>query len=620
MYITSIIPIGRVISKETLTYLSKEKLEEGSVVSVPLRSKQAFGIVVSSEKAEQMKAEIKDMDFKIKKLESQIEAGINKHLVAASKKFAEYTCTTTGSVLGCLINEEIIDCLKNFPKINSKIEKKFEEYAIQSPIEDRINILKSIIRESFAKKQSVTILVPTQFLAEKYLELLSKGIEQYSVVLHSGLSKKKLFDAAKRLSDPHPMSVVSTGEFLSLTREDTGVIVAEEEHSRFYKMQRRPFLDWREFGRFLAKETNTKIIYSDALLRVETIERIKSGEIQEYGRIVQKIAHQIKILQVDMKEKEEEAKKFSALSDELKEMVKFATVHKKKLFIFAFRHGLSSETVCRDCGTTVLCERCFAPIATHKGKSENIFLCHHCGSKRSAKETCKNCGGWRLESFGIGTERIVEELKEIGVEVIEGYKSELKKSDNKKSVEEFIKKGGVVVGSESFLDKLPEKSADYIAIASIDSLFALPDFRIRERIMHLLIDIKSKAAENLLIQGRNLDSSVVEQGLSGDLNSFYKEEIGLRKKFGYPPFLIFIKFTVLGEKIKVKSEMEKLANYLKDYNPDIFPAFIRVRAGKTVSHMLIKITKADWPDKELRKKILNLPPNIEVRFDPESLL
>ncbi len=103
MYITSIIPIGRAISKETLTYLSKEKLEEGSIVSVPLRSKTAFGIVVSSEKAEKMKAEIKDMDFKIKKLQSQIEAGVSKDLISAAKKFAEYTCTTTGSVLGCLI-------------------------------------------------------------------------------------------------------------------------------------------------------------------------------------------------------------------------------------------------------------------------------------------------------------------------------------------------------------------------------------------------------------------------------------------------------------------------------------------------------------------------------------
>ncbi len=289
--------------------------------------------------------------------------------------------------------------------------------------------------------------MPTQFLADRYSELLSKGIEQYSVVLHSGLSTKKLLETSKRLLSTHPMSVVSTGEFLSLMREDTGVVVVEEEHSRFYKIPRRPFLDWRAFSKFLAKETNTKIIYSDTLLRVETMEKIKLGEIQEYGRIVQKIAHQIKILQVDMTEKKED-KKFSAISDELKEMVTFATKHNKKLFIFAFRHGLSGETVCRDCGTTVLCVKCSAPIALHKGKTENIFLCHHCGAKRSAKETCKNCGGWRLESFGIGAERIVEELKELGIDAIEGYKSELKKSDNKKSVEEFLKNGGVVVGTE----------------------------------------------------------------------------------------------------------------------------------------------------------------------------
>ena len=465
------------------------------------------------------------------------------------------------------------------------------------------------------------IILPTAFMAEKYYEEISKGIEEYSVLIHPSLSKKKLSEALKDIfSSSHPSLIISTKEFLALSKEDLGTLIIEGEYSRFYKLDRRPFIDVREFAKFYAKEKGIKIIYADSLLRVETLAKIKSGEILEYARISNKINHQIKILGVDMKEKKE-GKKFSALSDELIEMLKFAVAHKKKVFVFALRRGFSSETICRDCGTTVFCDKCQSPASTHKGKDGNIFICHHCGHKMSTLQTCKNCGGWRLESFGIGIERVAEEISELGIRVIKGYK-ENSGTDSKviKSVDEFIKDGGVLLGTEATLEKISSLSVDYVAIASMDSLFSLPDFRVRERIMHLLIDVKNKATECFLIQGRNLDQSVVEQGISGDLNNFYKEEIDTRKKWGYPPFEIFIKFTVTGEKEKVKQEMEGLGHFFKDYNPAIFPAFIRIKRGQTVSHMLLKISKDKWPEEKLLKMIESLPFNIEVRFDPESLL
>ncbi|MEI8337613.1 MAG: hypothetical protein WCF92_00525 [bacterium] len=624
MFITSIIPIGRTILKDALTYLSKEKIELGSVVSIPLRAKKGLGIVVSSKDASELKSEIKDLDFKIKKLDGKVEVHIDPSFIEAAKKFAVFSATFPGAVLGCFINENVINYLSLYKNgTEKKIGGKtiFEETAIQAPSEDRLNMEKSIVRESFAQKKSVMIILPTAFMAEKYFEEISKGIEEYSVLIHPSLSKKKLSEALKKIfSSNHPSVIISTKEFLAISKDDLGTLIIEGEYSRFYKLDRRPFIDVREFIKFYAKEKGIKIIYADSLLRVETLNRIKNGEIIEYARITQKITHQIKILGVDMKEKIE-GRKFSALSDELVEMLKFATAHKKKVFVFALRRGLSSETICRDCGTTVFCDKCSSPVSTHKGKDGNIYICHHCGHKMNTLQTCKTCGGWRLESFGIGIERILDEISEFKISTIKGYK-ENSGSDTQviKSVNEFLKNGGVLLGTEATLEKLPPGSVDYVAIASMDSLFSLPDFRVRERIMHLLIDIKSKATECFLIQGRNLDQSVVEQGLSGDLNTFYKEEMEVRKKWGYPPFEIFIKFTITGEKIKVKEEMESLGYFFKEYNPVIFPAFIKIKRGLTVAHMLLKISKEKWPDQRLIKMIESLPFGIEVRFDPESLL
>ena len=512
MYITSIIPIGKTILKDALTYLSKDKFEPGSIVSVPLRAKKAFGIVLSSENAKNLKAEIKDLDFKIKKLDQKIEARIDPSFIEAAKKFANYSATFPGAVLGCFINENIINYLSLYktkskparPALSqqakaggkdSKTKNLFEENVIQSPTEDRLNMEKSLVRESFAQKKSVMIILPTAFMSEKYFEEISKGIEEYSVLIHPSFSKKKLEKALEKIfSSPHPSVIVSTKEFLALTKEDLGTLIIEGESSRFYKLDRRPFIDTRVFAKFFAKEKGIKIIYADTLLRIETLNAVKNGEILEYARLSQKVAHQIKILGVDMKEKKE-GKKFSVLSDELIEMLKFAKIHKKKVFVFALRRGFSSETICRDCGTTVFCDQCQSPVSTHKGKEGNIFICHHCGHKMNALQTCKTCGSWRLESFGIGIERVAEEISALGITVIKGYK-ESNGSDSQiiKSVNEFIKVGGVLLGTEATLEKLPSLSSDYVAIASMDSLFSLPDFRVRERIMHLLIDVKNKAS------------------------------------------------------------------------------------------------------------------------------
>ena len=59
--------------------------------------------------------------------------------------------------------------------------------------------------------------------------------------------------------------------------------------------------------------------------------------------------------------------------------------------------------------------------------------------------------------------------------------------------------------------------------------------------MKIILETKMMATEYFLIQGRNVDNPIVDIALSGDIKRFMKEELDERKKFGYPPFKIFIK-------------------------------------------------------------------------------
>ncbi len=637
MFIITVLPIARGLGKENLSYFSKEEIAAGAIVSVPVRKKTISGIVLSCEKAENLKAELKSLPFIVKKIEvSRGENFFKEYFMKAAADAAEYFATTTGSILASLVpktffekSEAFSESIKDAPK---KIEtmRTFEELAIQNEKLDRFDTYKSIIRESLAKKESIFVCLPTEEAAVNLLEKLHKGIEEYTHLFTNGLSDKKMREAAEKIQNAHhALLVVGTVAYLPFIREDTKTIIIEEESSRYYKIRQRPYLDMRDVIRFFAKAFKAKLIYADDLLRVETYHRVQEGLVSEYSRIMKKRKKTVATLIVDMKKEESEEKKFQVLSDELSEMIRYALTHKKSMFVFAARRGLSSQTVCRDCGETVLCENCSAPVTLHKqkdkGNEQNNFICHHCGTLRSAHETCTHCGSWRLEAFGIGIEKIVEEIENLS----EKSNKDIRRLDAdtcptpkeaKKVAEEFRDKGGILIGTEMALQYLEEESTDYSSIAAFDSLFSLPDFRIEERIMHIILSVKAIARDNFLIQGRNVKNPVVEFGTSGDLSNFAKNDLAQRKSFDYPPFQTLIKLTIMGDKDKAWREAENLSELLEEHNPSIFPAFIKTVKGKSLVHMLIKLDPKKWPDKDLRHILLSLPPSVAVRVDPESLL
>ena len=148
----------------------------------------------------------------------------------------------------------------------------------------------------------------------------------------------------------------------------------------------------------------------------------------------------------------------------------------------------------------------------------------------------------------------------------------------------------------------------------------MPDFRINEKVLNILLKIRSFAAKNFLIQTRDISQKVIEYAIKGNLAEFYRDEINNRQSFEYPPFSNLIKITVSGEKRKVAEEMDKLEKYFDGYHLAIFPAFTPYAKGKYSMHALLKIPRDSWVDAALLDKLKNLPPYFNINVDPESLL
>jgi len=636
MRLLSILPIARGIRKETLTYFSTEDIPLGALVAIPLRSRTVQGIIIESKDAMEAKAEIKGMDFTVKKIQRHKgDAGIPVPVMEAARKVAEICATSVGAVLSAMVPKVCLEFPELFftAKESPKTKGTFETLAMQSESSDRYDTYKSIIRESFAKKLSIAVICPTESSGEAMANILSKGIADYTLRLPETTSKKILSTWYKKVHESnHPLLLIGGAQLLALLPLATGTIILEEESSQFYKSRRQPYLDTRQVVREVARAAGSRIIYGDKLLSVETHAKIKEGKTQEYSRISKRSTYKIQTLLVDTKPKEDEKKVFKALSPDLEEMIRYSDKGSKKLFIYSPRRGLASQTVCRDCGTTVLCAECESPVVLHGKTSETEdtrrFICHHCGKARGAHEKCSVCESWNLVPYGIGIERIEEEIAKITDTEIIRVDSDTARTpkEAKTKINRFLeidkakKTPKILLGTDLALRHLPDLSVDFAAIPTLESIHSLPDFRTSERVMHALLDVKGKATECLLVQSRDPKQSVIEQGLAGDLESFVRDEIKARKAFGYPPYMRLIKLTVGGKKDKVKQDSAVVAERLAKWNPRIFPAFIKSIKGQTLLHILMKIPESQWPDKELTGVLLSLPPSVKIDSSPASLL
>ena len=638
MKLIGIIPISRGIAKEKLSYFSTEDFPIGSIVYVSLRSKNIPGLVVSSQDALEEKSSIKKLSFTIKKVSRKppVELFL-PNFIKTCQEEARHLATTTGAILYSVVPSGILENLEKIDKTELTVKKKTnaaEKFVVQSDDEERYSNYKSIIREEFAKGYSVFFCLPTIQETKKAVSMLSKGIDNYTFVLHSGLTKKEILTTwNKIMAEKHSVLVVMTGSFLSLPRPDIGTIIIDRESSRSYNSQHRPFLDIRDFAEKLAANYNIRLVLGDILLRIETIWRHKNNEIFELFplkfRSLSLSSQEIVNMcpkrpdETFVEDKEKEKIKFKIISDDLVRLIKSNQEDSEHLFIFSARRGLHPSTLCADCGTIVACNSCKSPTVLHTATKGNFFLCHRCGERRSAAEKCSKCDSWRLATLGIGSELIEREIQKM-FPTIKIFRLDADTADSHKKALQIAEKfysspGSIMIGTEMALPYISEKIHNS-AIISMDAFFSLPDFRISERIINIILKIKSFTSKRFILQTRKAESKIWDYAVRGNLADFYRDEISDRQALNYPPFSTLIKISLLGKKDEVVVEMEKLQKEVEPYTIDIFPAFIPSKVGSFQIHGLIKIKRNDWIDETLLQKIQNLPPIFSVNVNPESLL
>ena len=573
MYVITVIPISRGIGKETLSYFTASETEIGSMVSVPLRKKMIDALVIYSVDARSMKSMLKSADFALRKIDRLVSKPfLSPAFMKTVVATAKWHVATVGATLNILLPKKIFK--KGIPFHFTKTAKHNEPTASTA--------------STTSTKPDMVHIVPT-----KERQILFKKI------IHS----------------TNPTTLVLLPSELVEIPPTTSIIIIEEENSSSYKSFARPFIDFRFAILKYAENIGAQLIKKNESPNPK-VEKIVEEHIKEDTRPLNSIGRN--------------------LERDLKNMKDSGVGH---LFILATRRGHSGTVLCGDCGTTVNCKRCSAPLTLHlKGAKEefNNLLCHHCGYRDTALVKCEKCGSWKLKAYGLGVEKIEEDIKAIVKKhnvgtYIQRIDSTL--SLTPKRIRDFVathyeKESSVLIGTEIVLPylvdaTLDQKRNDSSYIASLDTLLSLPDFSINEKIWKLLCQLDDITKNKVVVQTRNIKNALLLAWKSNnekEIKSFWKNESEERKIFNYPPHGVMIKITVKGRKDVIATEMKKIENRITKWKPMVFPAFIKTINNQHILHALIALPKEQWVDEELSDILLSLPQSVRIEVNPRSLL
>ncbi|MBI2086896.1 MAG: hypothetical protein HYT69_01870 [Candidatus Zambryskibacteria bacterium] len=594
-YLVEVITISKNSGHEPLSYFSAIKLQSGTLVRVPMRKSFVIGVVQSSRSVLSAKSDIRRAAFSLKKISKKdiYNASLAPEFIAAAEITAAYYATSTGAILGAVLPKTILDepatYLKNTARKKRHVGHSKETILLQMEITERFGQYRALVRQSFARGNSVMFIVPThQDGLRAFLEL-SRGISEF---VHT----QKSWRAAVSL--PHPILFITTPAGVAFHRPDLDTIIVERENSRAYRTLARPYINWKIFIETWAKKAKKQLVLGDSVLSVEILWREKRGDYGESSLVRWRLPGALTRL-VDAKSPQNERGRFEIFSDELKKLLEKAMAENEEIFLFGARKGLAPTTVCGECGTILECENCKAPLVLHYRSGERVYICHACGSQREAATRCAYCKSWKLVPLGIGTEVIARAAKELfpkyNVYILD--KDHARNDARAKNiVKKFRDTGGILVGTElafSYLESVP-----YSGLVSVDALFSIPDFGINERIFYLVSRLREMTQKESVVQTRNIGKQVLAWAAQGNIIDFYLSEIAERESLLYPPFSVFIKIDSLLPRDK-----------LLKWNPEIYR-----------NSLIIRMPRDRWPDAELAEALSLLGPRFNIKVDPESIL
>lgn len=619
--IAEVAPLARLPrSLHFLDYTVPQNLEDsiqiGQLVTIPFRTSQTFGIVLSLKPG----ALTSDKPLRLKEITHIVHQVplLPGFLLPLHKKMADMYGVNMGVMLKTALlplKKRKLQSLvvKPFPPVHQKpVFPFFHSYKDTS---EHRTVLEKLI------KGTTLLLLPEVSFIEKIYSLLSPGFQEKTIIWSSDLSEKQQFENWLQIRNGEKKLIIGTRSAVFLPIPNLKNIIIDFEHHEGHKhFDQAPRFHVKDVAEMLAPQCGAKINYLSYSPSAVTYYHLHKGGIDSDKKELDILCNENTHV-VDLSA-ERRGKNYTSFGFQVEEAILNS---QNDIFLFLNRKGSATSVGCNDCGFVENCANCSLPFIYHEGDKQ--LHCHYCKIKKPLPLQCPRCNSVMLKLRGAGTENIETSIRKIlpshhnfSIIRIEGENSP------KESTEE---KPRLVVGTEAALPYIRWEKTDCVVFINIDSQLQVPEYTADEHVWQLIQTVHFNRNPNtqFFIQTSNPKHYIFRSLFEPD--RFYRTTLNSRQKLGYPPYSHLLRYTFCHPFARIaEEEAKRVTNLLNDRltksgktgiltGPyELQPKYYR---GKYWYGIMIKFQGNNWQEDILAFNA-NIPAGWKIDINPLSLL
>lgn len=412
------------------------------------------------------------------------------------------------------------------------------------------------IEHARAEGKGALVLVPEISLTAQTVGRFRSRFGDDVAVLHSRLSAGERYDQWDLVRQGHAHVVVGARSALFAPLSEVGLIIIDEEHEGSYKQGSAPRYHARELAARLARERGCALVLGSATPSIESLARCQEGSwagvrwtrVSMPERPGSSVMPKVRI--VDMTQQFALGNR-SIFSRELKEALEGVLERREKAVLLLNRRGFATFLMCRECGCVPECPHCSTSLTYHERTHE--LACHTCGRTWPSlafpdpASHCPNCGSRYMGAFGVGTQRVEDELAMLVGDRAEVIRMDADTTSGKGGHQRLLERFdaaecAVLVGTQMIAKGLDFPEVTLVGVINADTTLKLPDFRAGEYTYDLLEQVAGRAgrgerAGEVIVQTYWASHPAIQAVARHDRAAFLQAELEDRRDADYPPYV-----------------------------------------------------------------------------------
>lgn len=412
------------------------------------------------------------------------------------------------------------------------------------------------------------VMVPeinlTPQLEERFVSRFAPRFGAGAVVsLHSGMTNPQRLKSWLAAHSGTARIVLGTRMAVFASMPGLQLIVVDEEHDPSYKQQEGARYSARDLAIWRGREQGAKVLLGSATPSLESwhASRPPTPEDPGGGRYVRlHMPSRIgagalaRVKRVDMNQQPRR----TVFSAPLLQAITDRVGRGEQSMVLLNRRGYAPVLHCVDCGWKSDCPHCSAHQVFHK--TDRTLRCHHCGYTVRVPAHCPTCGSPDIHPMGRGTEQLEEQLAALlrNVQRPDGNPARIARIDAdttkaKGALEEQLAQVhagevDVLVGTQMIAKGHDFRRITLVAAVQPDGALFSSDFRASERLFALLMQAAGRAGRDaayvaaqatqaeMWVQTFHPQHAVYEALRKHDYEAFAAQQLKEREEAAMPPF------------------------------------------------------------------------------------